>query len=55
LSGFLSTLSFMGMLAGAFAGMTLAAFIGCVLLFPELWTQPDVPAFIRAIAERLRG
>jgi hypothetical protein len=55
MSGFLGAVAFMAMLAGAVAGMELAAFIGAVLLFPELWTQPGVPAFIRAIAERIRG
>jgi hypothetical protein len=46
----LSALAFMGILGGCLIGMLLFGLLVNVLLFPEMWRQPDVPKIIRWLA-----
>jgi hypothetical protein len=47
---FISYLEFAGLLAGVLAGFSLFGLVINVLLFPSMWQQPDVPAWIRWLA-----
>jgi hypothetical protein len=48
------TLEFTGWLAIGWAGMLLAGLLLNLLFFPEMWVQPDVPRWIRWLADRIR-